>query len=157
LHETGQPLHAFDLNKLTGKQIIVRRAANGEELKTLDGVERKLSSEMLVIADAERAVAVAAEAEETIFKLLPTGMSREGSEVERMAERIRCAGSGGISRSDLTRTFQHIRQRERDERLRTLVDSGRVLVKTGKTAGRDVHLYIHQDNCAEDQPDPSER
>ena len=59
LHETGQPLHAFDLAKLISKRIIVRRAANGEKITTLDGVERKLDSEMLVIADAERAVAIA--------------------------------------------------------------------------------------------------
>jgi len=58
LHEFGQPLHAFDLAKLAKKRIIVRRAADGETLTTLDGVERKLDREMLVIADAEKAVAV---------------------------------------------------------------------------------------------------
>ncbi len=58
LHEFGQPLHAFDLAKLAEKSIVVRRATSGEMLKTLDGVERKLDSEMLVIADAQRAVAV---------------------------------------------------------------------------------------------------
>src|SRR5437764_833286 len=59
LHELGQPLHAFDLTKLVENRIIVRRATNGETMKTLDGIERKLDPEMLVIADAERAVAVA--------------------------------------------------------------------------------------------------
>ncbi len=59
LHELGQPLHAFDLAKLAEHRIVVRRAAPGEALKTLDGVSRKLDREMLVIADAERAVAVA--------------------------------------------------------------------------------------------------
>ena len=59
LHELGQPLHAFDFHKLGGKRIVVRRAAAGEKLKTLDGVERELTSEMLVIADAERPVALA--------------------------------------------------------------------------------------------------
>lgn len=58
LHEFGQPLHAFDLARLTEKSIVVRRATAGEMLKTLDGVERKLDPEMLVIADAQRAVAV---------------------------------------------------------------------------------------------------
>ena len=58
LHEFGQPLHAFDLARLAEKSIIVRRATGGEMLKTLDGVERKLDPEMLVIADAQRAVAV---------------------------------------------------------------------------------------------------
>lgn len=59
LHELGQPLHAFDLAKLTEHRIVVRRAAKDEIIKTLDGVERKLDGEMLVIADAKRPVAVA--------------------------------------------------------------------------------------------------
>ncbi len=57
--EYGQPLHAFDYNEIRGKKIIVRRAGNGEIITTLDGVERKLNSDVLVIADKERAVAVA--------------------------------------------------------------------------------------------------
>lgn len=59
LHEQGQPLHAFDLAKLTEQRIVVRRAAEGEKLKTLDGVERELDTQMLVIADAVRPVALA--------------------------------------------------------------------------------------------------
>lgn len=59
LHEVGQPLHAFDFARLAEQRIVVRLATSGEKLKTLDGVERTLEPEMLVIADAERAVAVA--------------------------------------------------------------------------------------------------
>ncbi|HEV7893418.1 MAG TPA: phenylalanine--tRNA ligase subunit beta [Pyrinomonadaceae bacterium] len=59
MHEMGQPLHAFDLATLDGRRIVVRRARAGEKLKTLDGVERELDNQMLVIADASRAVAVA--------------------------------------------------------------------------------------------------
>src|SRR5215213_1762505 len=59
MHEMGQPLHAFDLATLDEKRIVVRRARAGEKLKTLDGVERELDGQTLVIADAVRAVAVA--------------------------------------------------------------------------------------------------
>jgi len=57
--EYGQPLHAFDYHRIRGKRIIVRRAADDETLVTLDGVERVLSRDMLVIADEEGAVAIA--------------------------------------------------------------------------------------------------
>ncbi len=56
--ELGQPLHAFDLDKLGQKRIVVRRALPGEKIRTLDGVERKLEKDMCVIADATRAVAI---------------------------------------------------------------------------------------------------
>jgi len=57
--EFGQPMHAFDLRNIKGGKIVVRRAKDNEILQTLDGQERKLDSSMLVIADAERPVAVA--------------------------------------------------------------------------------------------------
>jgi phenylalanyl-tRNA synthetase beta chain len=59
LHELGQPTHAFDLAKLGGSSLIVRRAKKGEKITTLDGTERTLEPEMIVIADAERPQAVA--------------------------------------------------------------------------------------------------
>ncbi len=59
LLEYGQPMHAFDLRDVCGNHIIVRRAEDGEKITTLDDVERTLDSSMLVIADEERAVAVA--------------------------------------------------------------------------------------------------
>ncbi len=58
MHETGQPLHAFDLAKLKENRIIVRRARAGETLVTLDGVERKFDEEMLLICDAEKPLAI---------------------------------------------------------------------------------------------------
>lgn len=57
--ELGQPLHAFDLDKLSGHSIVVRRAKEGEVITTLDDVKRTLDPNMLVIADDERAVAIA--------------------------------------------------------------------------------------------------
>ena len=59
LLELGQPMHAFDLTALAGGQIRVRTARPGETLRTLDGQTRALTTDMLVIADAERATAVA--------------------------------------------------------------------------------------------------
>lgn len=57
--EYGQPMHAFDLRYLDGGRVIVRNAAEGESITTLDGIERRLSPETLVIADENKPVAVA--------------------------------------------------------------------------------------------------
>lgn len=57
--EFGQPLHAFDLDKIEGKKIVVRNAKDGETLKTLDESERKLDESMLVIADGKNPIAIA--------------------------------------------------------------------------------------------------
>ncbi len=57
--EYGQPLHAFDYHRIVGRQIIVRKAKIGEMITTLDKMERALASDVLVIADAERAIAIA--------------------------------------------------------------------------------------------------
>lgn len=57
--EYGQPMHAFDLRYLEGNEVKVRCAKPGEKITTLDGIERELSEEMLVIADSDKPVAVA--------------------------------------------------------------------------------------------------
>jgi hypothetical protein len=116
----------------------------GEVLKLAVVFEVSASSQLKVTEQAfQRAVAAALDAEKTIFDLLPTGMNREGSEVERMAVCIRTAGEKGMSQSELTRAFQHVKKRERDERLNTLIDAGRVqeLVQK-KSLGRPAHIYI---------------
>ena len=59
LHELGQPVHAFDLRKLAGGRVVVRQARAKEKLTTLDGVDRVLPGTAIVIADGERAQAVA--------------------------------------------------------------------------------------------------
>ena len=59
LFETGEPMHAFDLDKLKSQSIIVRRASKGEKIKTIDGIERSLDGDILVIADDKSPVAIA--------------------------------------------------------------------------------------------------
>ena len=59
LWESGKPTHVFDLDLLEGRRLIIRKARAGETLKTLDGVERKLTPEDLVVADAAKAVGLA--------------------------------------------------------------------------------------------------
>ena len=59
LHDLGQPLHAFDALRIAGKKIIVRNASEGEKFQTLDGVERTLSTEDLVICDADKPLCLA--------------------------------------------------------------------------------------------------
>jgi phenylalanyl-tRNA synthetase beta chain len=59
LWESGKPTHLFDLDLLEGRRLVIRKARAGETLKTLDGVERKLSAEDLVVADAKKPVALA--------------------------------------------------------------------------------------------------
>ncbi|MCP4264662.1 MAG: phenylalanine--tRNA ligase subunit beta [Candidatus Brocadiaceae bacterium] len=59
LMESGQPLHAFDFDKLNGSKIIVRRANKGETMETIDGSKCSLTEDMLVIADSQRPVAIA--------------------------------------------------------------------------------------------------
>ncbi|MFW6138785.1 MAG: phenylalanine--tRNA ligase subunit beta [Spirochaetota bacterium] len=74
--ETGQPLHAFDASRISEQRIIVRRARRGESLCTLDGVERKLGEEHLLITDPENAVAVAGV------------MGGQNSEIDETSDRI---------------------------------------------------------------------
>ena len=59
MEEFGQPMHAYDLDTIAGKQIVVRRANDGETFTTLDGQERNLDSEMLMICDGEKAIGLA--------------------------------------------------------------------------------------------------
>lgn len=72
LHEIGQPLHAFDLDKISGKKIIVRNAKEGEGFVTLDGINRILSSEDIVIGDENEPLCLAG-----IFGGLKSGVSSQ--------------------------------------------------------------------------------
>ncbi len=93
--EIGQPLHPFDLALLAGPGIVVRRAAEGERLVTLDGVERAFTTDDLLIADVERAVAVAgvmggavAEVSASTGDILLESASFERGGIQRTRRRI---------------------------------------------------------------------
>jgi phenylalanyl-tRNA synthetase beta chain len=95
MHALGNPLHGFDLEKLRGGRIIVRRAREGEEIRTLEGSLRRLDARDLVIADAERAVAIAGimGGEETEVSERTTGVLLEAANFEpvtilRTSERL---------------------------------------------------------------------
>ncbi len=99
----GNPLHAFDYSKLAGSKIVVRRARVGEVLRTLDGEERRLDPADLVIADGERAVAIAgimgsenSEVDEATTELLLEVANFEPVGILRSSERLplRTEGSG---------------------------------------------------------------
>jgi phenylalanyl-tRNA synthetase beta chain len=97
----GNPLHAFDLSTLSGGKIIVRRARPGETIRTLDGVERRLEERDLVIADAERAVAIAGimggeetEIGEATSDVLLEAANFEPTGLYRTSERLRLRTEG---------------------------------------------------------------
>ncbi len=93
--EFGQPLHAFDLTLLQGSEIIVRRAAKGEKVTTIDGEARPLEPDMLVIADANRPVAVAgvmggaeSEINESTTDIMLESASFKDSSIRRTSKRL---------------------------------------------------------------------
>jgi phenylalanyl-tRNA synthetase beta chain len=97
----GNPLHAFDFAKLAGGRIVVRRAASGETLRTLDGVDRKLEPDDLMIADAERSIALAGimggeetEIGEDTTDLLLEAANFEPYTIFRTSERLRLRTEG---------------------------------------------------------------
>lgn len=93
--ELGQPMHAFDINSIAGKHITVRRANDGEKITTLDEQERVLSNDMLVIADSEKAVAIAgvmgaqnSEIEETTTTVVFESAVFNGGSVRKTAKKV---------------------------------------------------------------------
>jgi phenylalanyl-tRNA synthetase beta chain len=97
----GNPLHAFDYARLAGPKIVVRRAKPGEELRTLDGVERALEPYDLMIADAERSVALAGimggeetEISDATTEILLEAANFDAYTVFRSSERLRLRTEG---------------------------------------------------------------
>lgn len=116
LLELGQPLHAFDLAEVRGATLRVRAAAEGERLLTLDGVERILASEDLVIADAERALALAgvmggaaSQVHEGTTSILIESAHFEPARIRRTARRLGLTSEAsyrferGVDRAGVTR------------------------------------------------------
>jgi phenylalanyl-tRNA synthetase beta chain len=97
----GNPLHAFDFAKLHGGRIVVRRARAGETLRTLDGIERQLEPDDLMIADADRAIALAGimggeetEIGESTTEVLLEAANFEPNGIFRSSERLRLRTEG---------------------------------------------------------------
>jgi phenylalanyl-tRNA synthetase beta chain len=97
----GNPLHAFDYATLRGERIVVRRARPGEKLRTLDGVERDLTPDDLMIADAERSIALAGimggeetEIGESTGEVLLEAANFEPTTIYRTSERLRLRTEG---------------------------------------------------------------
>ena len=97
----GNPLHAFDYSKLAGPKIVVRRARSGEKLRTLDGVDRELEPNDLMIADADRSVALAGimggeetEISEGTTEILLEAANFDAYTVFRSSERLRLHTEG---------------------------------------------------------------
>lgn len=93
--EMGQPMHAFDINSMSGKHIIVRRAKKGENITTLDEQQRNLDENMLVIADAEKTVAIAgvmgglnSEIEENTNTVVFESAVFNGASVRKTAQKV---------------------------------------------------------------------
>lgn len=76
LHDLGQPLHAFDADKISGKKICVKTLAEGTKFTTLDGVERSLSSEDLMICDDEKPLCIAG-----VFGGINSGVTEETTRI----------------------------------------------------------------------------
>ena len=97
----GNPLHAFDFTTLQGGRVVVRRARPGEKLRTLDGVERDLTPDDLMIADAERSIALAGimggeetEIGESTTDVLLEAANFEATTIYRTSERLRLRTEG---------------------------------------------------------------
>lgn len=95
LLEYGQPMHAFDIRDIAGRSITVRRAADGEVIKTLDDQDRTLVNDDLVISDAEKAVAIAgvmggfnSEIKDDTETVVFESATFNGSSVRRTAQRV---------------------------------------------------------------------
>lgn len=113
------------------------------KLAVISEVSRSLTLQVSPEA-MTRAIEIAQRLEKTIFKLLPTGMNREGHELEKMSSLIKVAGSNGISLNKFTRAFQHVRAGERNQRLYTLNQANTIQAFNRQTSGRKKIILVHR-------------
>jgi len=101
------------------------------------------------VSSMEKAIATAAKIEEVIFALLPTGMNREGAELQKIEQRIKEGKVDGVSKTVLTRAFQSMVWRERNQRIVTLCQGGAVVQFQRETGSRTAYVYVHKDYAEE--------
>jgi hypothetical protein len=112
-----------------------------------------------------RSISKAIRLMDTVFELLPTGLSREGSEVDKIEKMVRDRGPAGISRHDLTRALQHVKRRDREDRIATLEEAGAMRPFRRPTPGRSSKVYVHREHMQEharqypndEEPDKDEK
>jgi L-amino acid N-acyltransferase YncA len=93
----------------------------------------------------ERAVKFAEQIEQSIFALLPTGMNAAGYGLQKIEDRIRRAGPSGITQNELTRCFQSMNPKDREQKFKTLIDAGRIYSGVESSGGRPKTRYRHAD------------
>jgi phenylalanyl-tRNA synthetase beta chain len=146
LLETGQPLHGFDLDEVSGEEIIVRRALPGESLRTLDGVDRILTEQDLVIADGAGVVAFAGV------------MGGETSEVVAGTTRVLIEAAHFDAPSVMFTAKRHELRTEASSRFERGVDPN----LSGRAAARAAAMMVELaggqavSGCQDNYPDPIE-
>ena len=108
--EYGRPMHAYDLDTISGRQIIVRRAEDGDEFETLDGQMRKVDSDVLMICDAEKEIGIAgimggenSKITDDVKTVLFEAATFSGSNIRKSAKRVGLrTDASGISLTDLS-------------------------------------------------------
>jgi hypothetical protein len=135
-------------NRAHAEAFFNRHRAHVMKLAVLYQLSESLS---LIVSEKAmtRAINTAIRLMDTIFKLLPTGLSREGSEVAKIEKMIRDKGPGGISRNDLTRGLQDVKKRDREDRIATLEEAGIVRPFKRPTPGRSSKVYVHREHMRE--------
>jgi hypothetical protein len=119
----------------------------GQILKAALAYEVSSSLKLLISPESfNRAEKLMKKVEETIFGLLPTGMNKEGFEVDKIEQKIKTAGDEGIARSTVTRAFQSMEKKNREDRIETLKDSHTIQEFIRASTGRPASYLVHKDS-----------